>query len=310
MDRAERPSGFPTEATLADQDAEATELRQELDDLRRQLDGGPPPIAAVRKHSRRPLVLAVLIVGGLLGAIVTAVLHGGGGHSSSAPSTLAPSAQRSAQPSEPPTGGPAPAPRAAPPGSLPASGPGIDSPGTMMVVQVSGTGVLNVVEQAVLGSAQLRQITLALPSMTSLGGAVADLHPAVRRLRVSVNGQPVNATTSTDDSGWAVPAGSGPLRTVQLSYQITNTLMRSRPSSAGRALAVSVPLLGQALRAQGLPLLVEAQGAGGTRVNAVSCPSAPAKEMLCGVPVTQGWLATVPAQASSPVVLLQLNLKH
>jgi hypothetical protein len=308
MQVPERPNGFPTEQLLTEQDAEAAELRQQLDELRRQLDDGPPPLAPARRRSRRPL-LGVLVVGGTLGAIATATLvpwsnldH----HDQPAtPSSSAPAPAPAR-----PIGAAALAPRPAPAGSLPLTGPGIDRPGTMMVVQVGATGDLNVVEQAVLGPRGLRQITLALPSMVPLGGAVAELQPTVRNLRVSVNGTPTTATPAADGSGWTVAATTGRARTVQLSYRITGTVMRSQPSSAGRALAVTLPLLGQSLREQGLPLVVRAEGSNGTLVNEVSCPSAPAREMLCGMDEAGGWNATIPADATSPAVLLQLNLRH
>jgi hypothetical protein len=313
---AERPDGFPTAATLADHDAAAAELRSELDELKRLLDDGPPPLSRPRRSHRRPL-LGALVVGGTLAAIVTATVvpwssldlpgHDGG----TGNGTAAKSASRSAGPAAAPArpiGAVALAPLSAPAGILPVTGPGIDVPGTSMVVQVGADGTMNVVEQAVLGPRGLREIKLALPSMASLGGAVAALHPTVRNLRVSVNGTPMNAVPTPDGSGWTVAATAGRARTVQLSYRLTDAVMRSQPSNAGRALAVSVPLLGQTLREQGLPLVVRTAGAGGTRVNEVSCPSASAREMLCGAESAAGWIATMPASATSPVLLLQLNL--
>jgi hypothetical protein len=299
-----RPNGFPTAALLADHDAQAAELRHDLDELRRQLDDGPPPLSPVRKRRRRPL-LGALVVGGTLGAIATATLipwsdlgrPGGTAQLTTGTPTTARPVTRNP---------PVLAPRAAPAGSLPATGPGITDPGTMMVVQIGQAGVLDVTEQAVLGSAGLREVQLALPSMASLGGAVAELRPTVRNLRAAVNGTPAAITPNPDGSGWTVSTAE-PARTVQLSYQISDTIVRSRPSAAGRALAISLPLLGQTLREQGLPLVSRIEG---TQIAGVTCPGADATEMLCGTQLDNGWSATVPASASSPVLLLQLNLKN
>jgi hypothetical protein len=199
----------------------------------------------------------------------------------------------------------APAPRSAPEGSLPKGGPGIDQPGTMMLVRVASNGTLNVVEQARLGPNGPKDLSLRLPSMASLGGQVAELSPTVHDLRVSVNGTAVRAVPTADGPGWAV-TGAEPASTVQLSYQIMDAIVRTKPSSSGRALGVSLPLLGQALREKGLPLVVRAEGA---VVGGATCPSAPITEMLCGEQTAGGWLATIPADAASPTLLLQLTLK-
>jgi hypothetical protein len=102
------------------------------------------------------------------------------------------------------------------------------------------------------------------------------------------------------------PAGA-PAHTVQLSSQVQDAIVRTRPSDDGRALGVSLPLLGQALRDQGLPLLVRAEGAEGAGVSGVSCPSAPAPKMLCGQQIDDGWLATIPPEAATATLLLQLK---
>ena len=293
--------GFPTEASLDDHVAAADELRADLDRLRRQLDDGPPPLTPARKRNRKPL-FGALIVGGTAAAIAVLVPWSDLDPNRSTPAPSTATGESGAQAAQPSA---APAPRPAPAGSLPATGPGIDAPGTMMLVRVTQNGTLNVVEQAVLGPRGLSELSLRLPSMASLGGQVAQLSPTVHDLRVSVNGTPVAATPTAVGPGWAVAAAGGqPARTVQLSYQIEDAIVRPQTSSSGRALGVSLPLLGQALREQGLPLVVRAEGVGGA-----TCPSAPPAKMLCGEEVGDGWLATIPAEAASPTLLLQLNLK-
>ena len=314
----ERPEGFPTSSTLDEQDAAAATLRAELDQVRRLLDTAPPPLRPVPRRNKKPL-LGALVVGGTLGAIATATLvpwssldlPGRDGTTTSSSTINGAAVPGSTGPglslARPAVGvvpAPAPAPRSAPEGSLPATGPGIDTPGTMMVVQVRASGTLDVVEQAVLGPRGMREISLALPSMSALGGAAANLDPVVRNLRVSVNGTPVNVVAAGD--GWTIPAISERARTVQLSYQIARAVVHSKPARTGRALAVSLPLLGQTLREAGLPLVVRAQG---TQIGGVTCPSAAPAEMLCGTPTAQGWSATIPSSATSPALLLEVNLK-
>jgi hypothetical protein len=301
------PYGFPTEALLDDHVAAADELRADLARLRAELADGPPPLPPPRRRRRGP-VLGALVVGGTLAVIGTAVLVPWSDldlNSSAQPDHVTAATDRTqARPNA--VTPPAPAPRLAPAGSLPASGPGIDQPGTMMVVQVAKDGSLNVTEQAVLGPRGLRQIDLRLPSMAALGGQVAELTPTVHNLRVSVNGTAVPVIPTADGPGWQVTAAGGErARTVQLSYQMRDAIVRTKPSASGRALGVSLPLLGQALREQGLPLVVRAEG---PAVGGATCPSAPITTMLCGEEVSNGWLATIPADAASPTLLLQLNL--
>jgi len=316
----EFPYGFPTEALLDDHIAAADELRADLEQLRRQLDDGPPPLPPPRKRSRKPLI-GILVVGAAIAAIGTAILVPWSDvNGSSTPQSTSqagpadpggdPAEQANPDPANPdpakPGAAAAPAPLQAPAGSLPPTGPGITDPGTMMLVQVTRDGSLNVTEQAVLGPRGLRELNLRLPSMASLGGQVAELTPTVHNLRVSVNGTPVAATPTADGPGWAVVAAGGEqARTVQLSYQIQDAIVRTKPSNSGRALGVSLPLLGQALREQGLPLVVRAEGAA---VGGATCPSAPTTKMLCGEEVGNGWLAIIPAEAASPTLLLQLDL--
>jgi hypothetical protein len=311
--RPVRPAGFPTRSLLAGHEAAAAGLRTELDQLRRTLEQGPAPLTPVRRRGRKPL-LGLLVVGGTLAVIATATLlpwsdldlpgryPDQGTSASRNPAGSASAVGPAGSASAVGRGAPALAPRSAPAGSLPTSGPGIDAPGTMMLVQVGPDGVLNVTEQALLGPRGLRRLRLSLPSTSSLGGTVATLRPRVKDLRVAINAVPVSVLA--DDSGWSVTADSQRARTVQLSYRLTGSLVHSERSEAGRALAVSLPLLGQALRAQGLPLVVRAEGA----ISALTCPSAPAEQMLCGTEAAKGWIAAVPAAATTPALLLQLNL--
>ncbi|HST85336.1 MAG TPA: hypothetical protein VLL08_26585 [Kineosporiaceae bacterium] len=339
----EIPPGYPTEALLKHQVAAARELRADLDQLRRQLDDGPPPLSPSRRRTLRPW-FGFLAVGAVSTVIAAALLvpwsdlngnsapspiaspaaqaapaliptstliatpapSGSAAPGSAAPGSAAPSA--SAKPSTPAKRS-APAPRSAPGGTLPANGPGIDQPGTMMLVQATKDGSLDVIEQARFGPGGSPQIDLRLPSLASLGGKVAALTPTVRDLRVAVNDTPAPADPTGDGLGWVVAkAGDERIHTVQLSYRIDGAIVRTPASSSGRALGVSLPLLGQTLREQGLPLVVLAEGVQGSAVGGATCPSAPTTKMLCGKEVSGGWLATIPAEASSPALLLQLNL--
>jgi hypothetical protein len=295
---------------LAGADAEAAELRQELDELRRRLDEPLPPVTPVVRRSHRPgrrAALGALVVGGTLGIVATGILVP---WSDLRPGDGEEPATTGARPFAPTTAAPtvpaddAPAPRSVAAGTLPAAGPGIDRAGTVQALTIEADGSVLVVEQAVLGPRGQRGLQFALPGLSSLGGAVAGLTPRVSDLRVAVNGTPVRVTRA-GNGRWTVDTGAARARTVRLSYRLAGSLLRSadRP---GHSLVVSLPLLAQTLREQGLPMTVRASGA---NVRGVTCPGAPAAQMLCGTQDGAGWTATIPASATVPAALLQVDLK-
>jgi hypothetical protein len=329
----ERPPGFPTEALLAGQGAEADDLRAQLDELRRQLDAPltPRPTPSRRRSARKPL-LGVLVAGGTIAAITTGVLvpwsdlslPGRNGTTTPGSTGARPAGANPLTPAQPspftvtppvpnrpaaqaqpavPAGPAAAAPRSVPAGRLPTTGPGIDQPGTMLLVDIDSDGSLNVVEQAVLGPRGLRQLRLALPSLTSLGGEVARLRPTVSDLRVAVNGTPVAVPAGAD--GWTVTTDAARARTVRLSYTLSSSLPRPGNSLSRRELAVSVPLLAQTLRAQGLPYVVRVAG---SNIRNVSCLSAARSQILCGRQDATGWTAPVPSTVTVPALLLLIDL--
>jgi hypothetical protein len=299
----ELPDDFVTAARLADQDAEATRLRELAAETRALLDAPLPPISPVPRRDRRKLALGALVAGGAAGVIAAGVLVpwsdvGASGHHDASPEA----ASAVSAPSAGPVTASAPAAFLPPRGVLPATGPGVTEPGTAMTVRVLANGDLSVVEQAVLGPRGLRAIQLAVPSLTSIGGETAAMRPRVGGLRATVNDQGV--AVRADGAGWVVEA-AGRARTVRLSYRLSGTTLRSRPAETGRAISVLVPLLAQALRAQGLPMTVQTYA---TAVTAITCPGAPTAQLLCGMERSGGWSATVPAAATSPAVLMSVTL--
>ena len=209
-----------------------------------------------------------------------------------------------------------PTPLLAPDGDQPDSGPGVDRPGTVQIVKVGPDGVLLVTEQAVPGPGAGGVLDLRLPSMAALGGQVAALAPVVGELRASVDGIGVLPEPTADGPGWALPVPEGTV-VVRVSYRLEGASVRTpsvEPGTApadpgrvvadsGKRLAVSLPLLGDALRRRGLPLTVRVPGPG---ISGLTCPSAPPAEMLCGQEEDGAWTAPVPSQAATPAVLVQL----
>lgn len=303
-----RPPGFPTVELLERQEAATSELRTDLEQLRRLLDVEPVRPTGHRR-SRRPGRLAVLVLAGATVAVGTGVLvpwsdlvgrdePGRDVAGSTGARTPGP-ASAGARPALT-----APAPLV-PAELLPASGPGVDAPGSLAVAQLAADGTLTVVEQALLTDGGLAELRLALPPIGGLQGSTAGIHPAVKDLRIALDGRPV--APDSGDGSWVVAPDSGRATRVLVSYRLDGVTVHSVPSSTGRALVVVTPLLGELARAQGIPLRVRMPG---PQVLGVACPTAPAAAQLCGELDDDQWTATVPASAATPIVLLQVDMKR
>jgi hypothetical protein len=295
------PPGFPTEESLAEQDEATTELRRAIDELRQLLDVDTGPIAVVptpRRRRRRvlPLLLAVLVTAALV-ATVAVLVTSAGDDDNAAPGPGPTETAGAADPG-------LPAPLTPAPGTAPAAGPGVTTPGTLLVVRLARDETLHVTEQAILPEPATAQIPLALADVRRLGGEIADLRPEVTQLRASLDGTPA-PVRAADAGNWFVPLSGRPTK-IALSYTVDRAVIVTRtPTDTTRVLGLVTPLLGRGLTAQGLPLIVRTTG---TKMLGATCPDAPAAVSLCGVGDGRGnWTATVP-ESVNPVVVVQADL--
>jgi hypothetical protein len=175
-----------------------------------------------------------------------------------------------------------------------------------MSVQALSDGTLVVVEQVVFGPRGVREMALQVPALPAnlRASTAAGLRPTVRRLKVQVNGTDVTPDR-TGDQSWTVTAEQGRARWVRLSYRLTGTTSRSQGSLSGRASSMLVPLLGDTLRREGLPMVVRARGAWLTQM---SCVGAPTAGQLCAEQEGDVWTAPLGSDLSSSMVQLALNL--
>jgi hypothetical protein len=309
-DTAERPSelvrvtdvppGFPTEESLAQQGEATTQLRQAIDELRQMLDvDAVPPMPAPTPRRRRPALLAAAAAVLVVVAAAFVALRGSGdddatGTARPTPSAPAPSA------SAPAADLPMPYPPA--PGIAPLSGPGVDEPGTLLVVRLEGDG-LAVTEQAILREPATTQIPLMLSDVERLGGDIAGLRPEVTNLRAALDRTPA-PVRAAGDGRWFIPHAGSPTR-IAVSYRVAGAVLPTQPSESGRALVLVQPLLGRGLVPEQLPLVVRTTGMKGL---GAACPDAPSALSLCGQGDGKGnWTATVP-QSLNPTVVVQVDL--
>jgi hypothetical protein len=298
--------------------AEIDDLRASLESVRRMLDqvdspdpvdasssglpGGPGQLA--RPATRVPVRSIAVLVGGLVAAAAVAVV----------------AVQLVVTPDPPgsPAGSQAPtsegATRAAPPwpGSssgvpavLASTGPGIDAPGTDIVVATQERAVLEAYERVVLPSPGSDELTLTrfdrsrFPSITVGSGlTVADLS-------ATTGGVPGRVQPTRN--GWVVtdPRG-GPVRQVVLRYRVFGATISTEGAKAGRALLLVWPLSAETSLRGGTPVIVRPDESR-TRVREMLCPLAEPVDQYCGSARPAGWVGQIPARAVGPLMIVQVD---
>jgi hypothetical protein len=319
--------------------AETTELRAALDDLRRVLDDVDAAKVAPRRR-RLPVVAisggvaavvaAGLVVGGALtrddttGEVTNVSSPGAVPGASTAPSGGAPSGGPSSSSSSSPTSVPTsgssvppsgtgsatassarPQASIAPPAAMPADGPGVTTPGSTAVATIdSRTGDVQIYEQFIPGTPQ-SALPLSLLQPTGLRGDAARARSQLQGdLVVLLDGQPARAVP-TGDSAWvAAPATGARFSRAVLRYTVTGGFVLSTPSTRGRGLIVLSPLTGGTGLQLGHPVRLVTVGA---QVNSINCPTLPAATMVCEQ-TPQGATRTALVPAGSPDALMMLSV--
>ncbi|HYJ76457.1 MAG TPA: hypothetical protein VEV65_12700 [Kineosporiaceae bacterium] len=309
-------------ASLDSSEARASELRQELDDLRRSLDAAPggEPGRHRRPRSRRMALGAVSGTVLVLAAGVGLAVRGSGrdagptaaGATSTAsaarspastsvaraPSTTAPVTARETRRAPQPAGAVLPSwPGATgpePPG-LPAHGVGSDLPGTEVTAALAADRTtVEVYERALLAPAG-STLTLRVAASPEIARSLRAAPPTVQDVHVAVDGRSVPATRTR--SGWTVPiAGTRGVTHLTLRYRLSGAVVRTEPAPRGRYTLVLTPLTATG-DGGGATVVVRISD---PRVAEVYCPAT--ANQLCGREEGEVHIATVPAGAV-PVVI-------
>jgi hypothetical protein len=297
--------------SLASQEATASKLRQELDDLRRTLDAAPAAHRAPRRRPSRRLVLGTGAAGAVLVLALGIGLAIGGDRSGAAPasseSAMAPASSppvTPTSPSVPPSSAPLPAAaplppwpgegRPEPPG-LPAHGVGADLPGTEVTAAL-GTDrrSVEIYERALLAPAG-NTLTLRPATSNQVARSLRAAPPAVEDLHAAIDGLPVPVRRTA--SGWTLPVPSTTSGTrLTLRYRLGGALVRTEPAPRGRYTVVLTPLTPTTAGA-GAGVVVRILD---PRVEEVYCPGT--TNQLCGHEEGPLHVATVPA-GSVPIVI-------
>ncbi len=182
-----------------------------------------------------------------------------------------------------------------------ATGPGLTAPGILVQALPSANGDLEVVER-VRFAVPSDSLTLGVPSSQGIAKGTAPLRARLKDLQVSADGNVVDTTGASlsQTTRLTLPSGT---RQVQMRYRLTGSVLRSTPSTPGRALVV-LPPLSRGPRVDTLQVIVEVQG--GT-VRNLQCPALRAADQLCGREGPDRWY-TVPLTLGRSAVLAQLDL--
>jgi hypothetical protein len=316
--------------------AETTELRAALDDLRRVLDD----VDAAKVTPRRRRLPVVAITGGLAavavaGLVVSGTMTGDDttgevtnvsssgsdpdaspaqtagapvpGASSTAPSSAPTSVSTSAPTgagsvTATPTG---PQPSVVAPAALPADGPGVTVPGSSAVATIeSRTGDVQIYEQFIPGTPQ-SALPLSLLQPTALRGDAARARPQLKgELTVLLDGQQARAVPTGGNAWVAAPAAGARFTRAVLRYTVTGGFVLSTPSTKGRGLILLSPVTGSTGLQLGHPVRLITVGA---QVNSINCPTLPAATTVCEQ-TPQGATHTALVPVGSPDALMMLSV--
>ena len=173
-------------------------------------------------------------------------------------------------------------------------------PGNYVRTRLTPNGQLNS-DQFIVSEKPVENLTLALRPMT----AYRDVAPDVQRLEIFADGREVSVdgvqlTGSTPNS---IPLGD-PTTVIHLRYVTDGVTVPSTPSSTGRALVLTNPLVAQ-VDARQQPAVVRLAG---TEVLSLSCVRGRQVPQPCGRPDDVGWRVQMDPADGSSGVLAQVNL--
>lgn len=171
-------------------------------------------------------------------------------------------------------------------GAAPATGPGITEPGVHLVLRPLADGSFDVAEYIRLAE-PTDTLALAPPAVAEAGGDFAELQPQATAVQISAGDQPV----TVPGRGVVQAPVSVPVRGVthvEMRYVLQGVVVRSVPSTAGRAIGAVGPLTSGLDPT--LPVLVTTSGA---TVLGLSCPLLELTQRACGQPDLPGRAPTM-----------------
>jgi len=182
--------------------------------------------------------------------------------------------------------------------ALPDSGPGIDEPGVLLIAVPDATGGFEVTERLRLAQ-PTATLTVAPPDIRRAGAIFRDADVTATDVQISAGDQPVVVPATVTRAVTLAVAGNQ----FALRYRLEGVTVRSRPSTAARALAAIGPMSSQ-LPAE-LPVVVILSG---PTVLGIDCPLEPLSTQSCGVGGAPRWTLAAPLRARAALATVQFDL--
>ena len=180
---------------------------------------------------------------------------------------------------------------------LPESGPGIDEPGVLLIAVPDATGSFEVTERLRLAR-PTATLTVAPLDVSRAGAIFRDADVTATDVQVSAGDQPVVVPSTVERALTLAVAGDR----FTLRYRLDGVTVRSRPSTAARALAAIGPLSSR-LPAE-LPVVVIVSG---PTVLGINCPLRPLAAQSCGIGGAPRWTLRT-ARANAALAMVQFDL--
>ena len=188
-----------------------------------------------------------------------------------------------------------------PPPPLPQDGPGVSEAGILVVARPADDATLDVAEWVLL-AAPTRTIELSPPDLSEAGSGFADSVPSASVLEVMIDGQSVPPPGEVDDA--TTISLDQPTRAYVLRYRLDDVVVRSLPSTSGRALAAFAPLTTSV--PDELPVAVATWG---DDVRNLACPLTATPEEPCAAGTPPLLWVNVDLPREDALVVMQFDLR-
>lgn len=179
--------------------------------------------------------------------------------------------------------------------------PGIDAVGIDMSFEPRSDGSLDVTERLILPT-RVASVLVAPPDPETAGSGFANVDPTVLGLQVEAAGLPIDDLPQKLVASQAVYFATSSAK-ITLRYQLTGVVVRSKPSTNGRALAFIRPLTADVKPS--LPVRVHSTGIGTLNIE---CRQLPIQDQACARGSSPIFETSGGLTGRTSTVLVQLNV--
>lgn len=180
----------------------------------------------------------------------------------------------------------------------PDAGPGITTPGVLLVLTPGSAGTFQVTETARFAD-PVYALTLSPPALDDAGAPFRNAEPVATSVHLTAGGQHVDVPGEVVEDEVEVSVGG--ILQYELTYRLEGATVHMLPSVQGRALTAASPLL---RNTNDLPVAVAVSGP----VLGLSCPLLPLSSRACGQGSADQMWIDPPLRFDQAVVTVQFDL--